>query len=79
MCKLVEGWNPEKLSIRNVENKGKIVGCVLCSRSIETRLGLTQLIVSLIGPLIGRAHANLDWSPRAHDAINIGLRGRRKA
>jgi hypothetical protein len=43
MCKLVEGWNPEKLSTRNVENKGEIVGCVLYSRSIETGLGLTQL------------------------------------
>jgi hypothetical protein len=78
MCKLVEGWNLEKLSIKNVENKGEIVGCVIYSRSIETGLGLTQLIISLIGPLIGRAHANLGWSPRAHDDINIGLRGHRK-
>jgi hypothetical protein len=44
MCKHVEGWNPEKLSIRNVENKGEIVGCVLYSRSVETELGLTQLL-----------------------------------
>jgi hypothetical protein len=77
MCKLVEGWNPEKLSTRNVENKGEIVGCVLYSRSIETGLGYPT-IVPLIGPLIGRAHANLGWSPQAHDAIYIGLRGRRK-
>jgi hypothetical protein len=54
MCKLVEGWNLEKLSIRNVENKGEIVECVLYSRSIETGLGLAQLIVSLIGPYIER-------------------------
>jgi hypothetical protein len=53
------------------------VGCVLYSRSIETELGYPT-IVPLIGPLIGRAHANLGWSPQAHDAIYIGLRGRRK-
>jgi hypothetical protein len=69
MCKLVEGWNPEKLSIRNAENKWEIVGCVLYSRASVTRLGLTQLAISLIGPLIGRAHANLGWSTRSHDAI----------
>jgi hypothetical protein len=28
MCKFVEGWNIKKLSIRNVENKEEIVGCV---------------------------------------------------
>jgi hypothetical protein len=50
MCKLVKGWNPEKLSIRNVENKGEIVGCVLYSQSIEIGLGLTQLIISLTDP-----------------------------
>jgi hypothetical protein len=43
MCKLVKGWDPKKLSIRNVENKGEIVECVLYNRSSETRLGLTQL------------------------------------
>jgi hypothetical protein len=43
MCKLVKGWNLEKLRIRNVENKGEIVGCVLYSWSLETGLGLTQL------------------------------------
>jgi hypothetical protein len=43
MCKLVEGWNLEPLSIRNVENKGEIVGCVLYNRSIETGLGSTNL------------------------------------
>jgi hypothetical protein len=63
MCRLVQGWNPKKLSIKNVENKGEIVGCVLYSWSIKTGLGLTQLIVSLIGPFIGRAHANLGWAP----------------
>jgi hypothetical protein len=41
MCKLVDGWNPKKLRIRNVENKGEIVGAVLYSRSIETGLDLT--------------------------------------
>jgi hypothetical protein len=41
MCKLVEGWNPEKLRIRNVENKEEIVWRVLYSRSIETVLDLT--------------------------------------
>jgi hypothetical protein len=34
-----------------------------------TTLGFTQLSISLIGPLIGRAHVNLSWSPRPHDAI----------
>jgi hypothetical protein len=43
MCKLVEGWNLEKLSIRNGEDKGEIVGCVLYSGSSKTGLGLTQL------------------------------------
>jgi hypothetical protein len=43
MCKLVKGWNPEKMRIKNVENKGEIVGSVLYSWSIETGLGLTQL------------------------------------
>jgi hypothetical protein len=66
MCKLLKGWNPEKLSIRNVENKEEIVGCVLYSQSIETE-GLTQLISSLIGPLIGRAHAHRGWSPRSEN------------
>ena len=33
------------------------------------RIGLNPTIVPLIGPLIGRAHANLGWSPRTHDAI----------
>jgi hypothetical protein len=69
MCKLVERWNPEKLSIKNVENKGEIVGCVLYSRSIETGLSLTQLSFLLIEPLIERAHANLGWSPQTHDTI----------
>jgi hypothetical protein len=61
-----------------VSNCIYIVGCVLYSRSIETGLGLTQLSFLLIGPLIGRAHANLGWSPQTHDAIYIGLRGHRK-
>jgi hypothetical protein len=39
MCKLVKGWNPEKLRIRNVENKGEIVGCVLYSWSSVIGLG----------------------------------------
>jgi hypothetical protein len=30
---------------------------------------LNPTIVPLIGPLIGRAHANLGWSPQTHDAI----------
>jgi hypothetical protein len=59
MCKFVEEWNPQKLSIRNVESKEEIVRCVLYSRSIVTGLGLTQLITFLIGPLIGWAHTNL--------------------
>jgi hypothetical protein len=42
------------------------------------RIGLNPTIVPLIGLLIGRAHANLGWSPQTHDAIYIGLRGRRK-
>jgi hypothetical protein len=63
MCKLIKGLNPEKLSIRNIENKGEIVGCVLYSRSSVARLGLTQLSISLIEPLIRRAHANHSWSP----------------
>jgi hypothetical protein len=32
-------------------------------------IGLNPTIVSLIGPLIGRAHANLGWSPQTHDVI----------
>jgi hypothetical protein len=36
----------------------------------ETGLGLTQLSFLLIGPLIGRAHANLGWSPR-HTTLYI--------
>ena len=33
------------------------------------RIGLNPTIVPLIGPLIGRAHTNLGWSPQTHDAI----------
>jgi hypothetical protein len=33
------------------------------------RIGLNPTIVPLIGPLIGRAHANLGWSPQTHDTI----------
>jgi hypothetical protein len=55
------------------------VGCVLYSRSIETGLGLIQLNVFLIGPLIGRTHTNLFWRPRSHDTIYKGLRGHRKS
>jgi hypothetical protein len=29
--------------------------------------------ISLTEPLIGRAHANLDWSPRSHDTISLLL------
>jgi hypothetical protein len=39
MCKLVKGWNLEKLSIRNVDNKGEIVGCALYNWSLVTGLG----------------------------------------
>jgi hypothetical protein len=47
----------------------KGVECVLYSRSSVTGLGLAQLYISLIGPLIGRAHTNVGWSPRSYDAI----------
>jgi hypothetical protein len=57
------------LSIRNVENKGEIVGCVLYTQSSVTGFGLTQSSISLIRPLIWRVHANLGWSHLSHDAI----------
>jgi hypothetical protein len=54
--------------------------CWVCPLQPVNRdqIGLNPTIVPLIGPLIERAHANLGWSPQTHDAIYIGLRGRRK-
>jgi hypothetical protein len=62
-----------------VQTRETHVGCVLYSLSIESGLGLTQLIVSLIGPLIETAHANLVCRSWSHDAIYKGLRGHRKS
>jgi hypothetical protein len=45
--------------------------CWVCPLQPVNRdwIGLNPTIVPLIGPLIGRAHANLGWSPQTHDAI----------
>jgi hypothetical protein len=45
--------------------------CWVCPLQPVNRdwIGLNLTIVPLIGPLIGRAHANLGWSPQTHDAI----------
>jgi hypothetical protein len=52
----------------------KLIGtrnCWVCPLQPFNRdwIGLNPTIVPLIRPLIGRAHANLDWSPQTHDAI----------
>ena len=46
--------------------------CWVCPLQPVSRdqIGLNPTIVPLIGPLIGRAHANLGWSPQTHDAIH---------
>ena len=45
--------------------------CWVCPLQPVNRdwIGLNPTIVPLTGPLIGRAHANLGWSPQTHDAI----------
>jgi hypothetical protein len=52
--------------------------CSLQSVDIDwIGLNLTNRLFN--GPLIGRSHTNLGWSPRAHDAIYKKLRGHKKA
>jgi hypothetical protein len=48
--------------------KGKLFG-VFSTLVISDGTGLTLLSIFLIGPSIGRAHANLGWSLQLHDAI----------
>lgn len=46
MCKLVEGWNLEMLSTREVEEKGRMLGCPprqqSCNRTEKTWILLTN-------------------------------------
>jgi hypothetical protein len=70
----------ESRKVENKECREQRGDCWVCPLQlvISDRIGLNPTIYLFKWALDWEGHANLGWSPEAHDAINIGLRGRRK-